>query len=186
MEEVTTKTRQWLEDAVIGLNLCPFARSVYSRAEVRIAVEDAAGFEDAIRRTLDETDRLLDAAPDDIATTLVVFPAALADFEEFLDAVAAVDELIERMGAAGLVQIAHFHPDYRFADTDADDLENFTNRAPYPILHLLREAQVSEGVASHPDPESIPQRNIETLERLGRDGVDELWVRWTDDSSREA
>ncbi|QDG49894.1 DUF1415 domain-containing protein [Persicimonas caeni] len=181
MEDVVTKTRRWLEDAVIGLNLCPFARAVYVRDEVRIAVDEARGFEDAIRRALDEADRLLQAAPDDIATTLVVFPHALSDFDEFLDAVDAVDELIERAGAAGILQLAHFHPQYQFEGTEADDLENFTNRAPYPTLHLLREAQISEGVASHPNPEAIPERNIEVLEELGELEVHKMWDRWSTD-----
>lgn len=184
MEDVVTKTRRWLEDAVIGLNLCPFARSVYVRDEVRIAVESEADFEDAIRATLDEADRLLQAAPDEIATTLVVFPNALADFDDFLDAVGIIDELLEQAGAAGILQVAHFHPDYQFEGTEADDLENYTNRAPYPILHLLREAEISEGVHSHPDPESIPERNIETLEKMGHEGIAEMWGRWSDEARK--
>lgn len=179
MDKELVKMRRWLEDAVIGLNLCPFARAVYVRDQVRIAVKPARGFDDAIRCTLDEADRLFRSAPDEIATTLVVLPNALTDFDEFLDAADAIDALIERAGAAGILQLAHFHPDYNFEGAEPDALENYTNRAPYPTLHLLREAQVSEGVQSYPDPESIPERNIEMLEGMGRAELAKMWAHWS-------
>ncbi len=172
------KTRRWLEDAVIGLNLCPFARPVYTKDQVRIAVEESAEFDDVIQRTLAEVDCLLEAAPDDIATTLVVCPNALADFDEFLDAAEIIQALLTDAGADGVLQLAHFHPDYQFAGTRPDAAENFTNRAPYPTLHLLREAQVTEAVDSHPDPESIPQQNIDKLEQMGRERLEEMWSKW--------
>ncbi len=180
-QDTIHRVQQWLENAVIGLNLCPFARQVYVHDQVRIALADAASFEEAVEATLGEVDRLLEAAPDDIATTLVVFTRALADFDEFLEAVSVVEALLEEAGAEGILQVAHFHPAYQFEGAEPDALENYTNRSPYPIVHLLREAQISEGVASHPDPESIPQHNIEKLEKMGRQRVSELWKRWSDD-----
>lgn len=172
------RVRRWLEDAVIGLNLCPFARAPYSRKQVRIAVVDCADFEDALRQTFDEVDYLLSASPEDVGTTLIVLRGALDDFEDFLDAIHAVDEILAQTGAADYVQLAHFHPDYQFEGAQADALENFTNRAPYPILHLLREDEVSQAVGRHPDPAGIPAQNIARLEALGQAGVAALWQRW--------
>lgn len=179
-EKAARSTRLWLEEAVIGLNLCPFARSVFAAGQVRVAVEPTSSFDKAILATLVEVERLLDAAPDDIATTLVVFTQALVDFDEFLEAVEVAEALLGEAGADGILQLAHFHPDYQFEGTEADDLENFTNRAPYPTLHLLRAAQVSEAVNSHPDPESIPQDNIVRLQKMGRQRIEELWARFSD------
>jgi uncharacterized protein len=174
------RTRLWLEEAVIGLNLCPFARSVFAAGQVHIAVEATTSFDKAVLATLVEVERLLDAAPDDIATTLVVFTQALADFDEFLEAVDVVEALLDEAGADGILQLAHFHPDYQFEGTEPDALENFTNRAPYPTLHLLREAQVAEAVDSHPAPESIPRDNIARLQKMGRQQLEEMWERWRD------
>jgi hypothetical protein len=179
---VEDRVRRWLEGAVIGLNLCPFARPVYAGDQVHLAVASQTSFDEVIGETLVEVDRLLDHASDDIATTLVICPNALSDFDEFLEAVEIVEALLTEAGADGILQVAHFHPDYQFAGTRPDDLENYTNRAPYPIIHLLREAQVSEAIESHPDPETIPQRNIERLEKLGRDGLAKLWSTWSDAS----
>ncbi|MFW5968893.1 MAG: DUF1415 domain-containing protein [Persicimonas sp.] len=178
MPNAHQNTRKWLEEAVIGLNLCPFARSVVEDDAVRIAVNGATSFDAAIDAALDEVDRLLEASPDDIATTLIVTPDALGDFDDFLDAVAVLEELLRRAHADEIVQLAHFHPDYRFEGTEPDALENYTNRAPYPTIQLLRVAQVAEAIDSHPDPESIPDDNIERLEAMGREAVEALWRGW--------
>jgi len=183
-DTIESRVRGWVEDAVIGLNLCPFARAPYARDEVRIAIVDCADFEDALRQTFDEVEHLLGASPDDVATTLIVVRGALDDFEDFLDAIHAIDELLEQTGAADFLQLAHFHPDYQFEGTEADALENYTNRAPYPILHLLREDQMSEAIERHPDPASIPASNIARLEGLGAEGIAALWQRWQQDGEK--
>jgi hypothetical protein len=178
IEQIERRVATWLEEAIIGLNLCPFARPVYTKDQVRLAVAKQVSFDAVVMATLDEIDRLLSSSPDEIATTLVICPNALSDFDEFLDAVDVVEALLGEAGADGILQLAHFHPDYRFEGTEPDALENYTNRAPYPILHLLREAQVSEAVDSHPDPAAIPERNIERLEKLGHAGIARLWAKW--------
>ena len=176
--QVRVRVERWLDEAVVGLNLCPFAAPVVRAGQVRIAPSSAADFDPAIEAFLDELSRLFDAAPDDVATTLVVFPHALGDFDDFLDAIAVVEALLEDSGADLAVQLAHFHPDYRFEGADDDALENYTNRAPYPILQLLRVADVADAVSRHPDPEGIPTRNIARLEAMGREAVEAMWALW--------
>lgn len=155
------RTLAWVRDFVVGLDLCPFAAGPLARGEVRVAVCEAADFDACVRDTLAELARLDDDPT--IETTLVVFPRALAAFDELLDAAAAVQHLLEDAGFAGLVQVVSFHPDYVFEGAPPDDPANATNRSPYPMLHLLREASVSAAVSSHPDPEGIGARNAERL-----------------------
>jgi hypothetical protein len=177
-EDVLARMRQWLEEAVIGLNFCPFAASVYQRDRVQLVVASADTVEAAVDRTLDEAARLLETPDDEIATTLVVCPEGVSDFETFLDGAATVRHALEHSGTDAYLQVATFHPDYRFADTDPDDLGNYTNRSPYPVYHLLRESHVTEAVESHPDPGSIPDANVERLESMGREAVERLWQQW--------
>lgn len=177
-EAIEASVQRWLEDAVIGLNLCPFARAPYSQDQVRIAIVECAGFENVLRQSLNEIELLLNTPPDEVATTLVVIRGVLDHFEDFLDAVDALNELLEQTGAADYLQLAHFHPDYQFEGTTPDALENFTNRAPFAILHLLREDQVSEAVERHPAPAAIPTKNIARLKELGAEAISELWGRW--------
>jgi len=166
---------RWIEGAVIGLRLCPFAASPWNAGEVRLRVSRATTPEDAVRDALDEALHLMDVTADEVSTTLVAFPDTLADFETFLDAHETLDHILDQAGSSGILQVASFHPDFVFADADPADLGNYTNRAPVPILHLLRESQVSAAVASHPDPEAIPGDNVERLEDLGREKVLALW-----------
>lgn len=162
--------RRWLERAVIGLNLCPFAKAVHAKAQIRYAVylpgDDAA----LIDMLLAEADELaaLDASVRD--TTLLIAPNTLADFLDFNDFTARAERRLARAGFDGVFQLASFHPRFQFAGTDADDIGNATNRAPYPTLHLLREDSVSRAVEAFPEAEAIFERNIETLEALGPDG----------------
>ena len=162
--------RRWLERAVIGLNLCPFAKAVHAKAQIRYAVylpgDDAA----LIDMLLAEADELaaLDASVRD--TTLLIAPNTLADFLDFNDFTARAERRLARAGFDGVFQLASFHPHFQFAGTDADDIGNATNRAPYPTLHLLREDSVSRAVEAFPEAEAIFERNIETLEALGPDG----------------
>ncbi|WP_028456057.1 DUF1415 domain-containing protein [Chitinilyticum litopenaei] len=166
-DDVIQQTRHWLEQAVIGLNLCPFAKAVYVKNQVRIVVSSARHL-DAFLEELDRELALLVAAdPDQIDTTLLIHPTLFGDFAEFTDLLAIADEVLVEHELEGILQIASFHPDYQFDGTEADDIGNYTNRAPYPTLHLLREASIARAVAAFPDPEAIYGRNIATLQKLG-------------------
>ena len=173
MSSPKEQVQRWVREAVIGLGLCPFAAAVYDEHRLRVVVSKASGPEEAVRDALEEAQHLLEN--DAVATTLVVFEAALDDFMAFLDAVVDLEALLSKAGADGTLQVATFHPDYRFDGTGEDDVENYTNRAPYPIFHLLRESNVSQAIHDHPDPEGIPARNIETMRSLGKV---ELAARW--------
>ncbi len=168
--EVLAAMRRWIEQAVIGLNLCPFAKAVYVKNQVRLVVSDAPH----VDRFLEQLDRELDllAASDSaqIDTTLLVHPTLFDDFLEFNDLTAIADEAIVEHGLEGVLQIASFHPGYQFAGTAPDDLGNYTNRAPYPTLHLLREASIARAVEAVPEAQTIYLRNIETLQKLGLAG----------------
>ncbi len=170
-ESVHASVMAWLEAVVVGLNLCPFAAPVLRADGVRIAVGEGETAEDGVQLALKEAVRLLEDMEPSVSTTLVALPRGAEDFELFLDIVATVEDALEEAGAAGVLQVATFHPDYRFEGTEPEDVTNYTNRAPVPILHLLREADVEEAVASHPDPEGIPERNMARLEELGLEGV---------------
>lgn len=179
MSSTSQKAREavdaWLREAVIGLNLCPFAAKPYRAREIRLEISDAAGLEDAVFDAVQAAFDLLETPPENTRTTLVVFPRALRDFSTYLNAADALRATLEDAGARGILQVATFHPDYQFADTDADALENYTNRSPHPILHILREGDVTRAVESHPDPESIPDRNIDRMHEVGRDALEAIW-----------
>ena len=163
-------TRAWLERAVIGLNLCPFAKAVVAKRQVRYVLSDAELPEDLLEELAEELLRLRDTPADEVDTTLLVHPRVLTDFLDYNDFLDRADALVEALGLEGELQVASFHPQYQFADTAPDDVSNFTNRAPYPTLHLLREDSVARAVEAFPDPDSIVSRNIATLEALGHDG----------------
>ena len=170
-----TATRTWLERAVIGLNLCPFARAPYRQSQVHFAVSDATDEEGLLNALVTEIEALVACSPQQRDTTLLILGAGLADFEAFNNFAAASDGLLDALGLEGVLQVATFHPDYHFADTQPDDIENYTNRAPYPILHLLREDSVSRAVDAMQDPDEIYRANIERLRALGKSGWDALW-----------
>ena len=161
---------------MIGLNLCPFAKAVHIKGQVRYVVSHAQT-EDAL---LDDLARelkfLTEARPEDVDTTLLITPDVLADFANFALFLDLVEVVLQSYGHTGILQVASFHPDYVFADAEADDVANYTNRAPYPILHLLREASLVRSTAAFPDAALIYERNIETLNKLGIDGWRELDV----------
>ena len=167
---VERRVRRWLERAVIGLNLCPFAKAVHARSQVRIVVSDASTPRALLEQLGEELALLRDTPADAVDTTLLVHPQVLGEFLEYNDFLDEADALVEQMELDGVLQVASFHPDYRFADSGPDDVENLTNRAPYPILHLLREASVDRAVAAYPDPDVIIQRNIATVRALGFEG----------------
>lgn len=163
-------TRAWIERAVIGLHLCPFAKAVYVRDQVRYAVSQAQDT-GVLRADLERELRALAQADFRVVdTTLLIHPHVLTDFLAYNDFLAIADATVEALGLTGVVQIASFHPAYQFAGTSTHDVTNFTNRSPYPMLQLLREESVSRAVATFPDAHDIYKRNIETMRRLGVSG----------------
>jgi uncharacterized protein len=169
-DPVVSATRAWIERAVIGLNLCPFAKSVYVGDRIRYAVCDTAS-PHALADTLEQELLRLQATPaETLDTTLLIHPRVLVDFMEFNAFLDTADAMVERLGLTGVLQIASFHPRYQFAGTQSDDITNFTNRSPHPMLHLLREASVHAAVAAFPQADHIYLRNMETLRRLGAKG----------------
>lgn len=177
--EPVAATRRWLERAVIGLNLCPFAKAVYVKQQVRFVLSDATTREALLEHLAAELALLHRTPADEIDTTLLIHPQVLGDFLEYNDFLDEADAAVDALGLTGEIQVASFHPDYRFAGTDEDDAGNCTNRSPYPMLHLLREGSVERAVAAFPDPDVIVDRNLETLDRLGIDG----WRRLLDDDA---
>jgi len=175
-EEIVAATRAWLERAVIGLNLCPFAKAVHVKDQIRYAVSAAQTPEDLLADLVTELHILQAADAAEIDTTLLVHPGVLADFLDYNDFLELADAAVAREGLEGEIQLASFHPDYQFAGTLPDDVENCSNRSPYPMLHLLREASIARAVAAFPDASQIFQRNIEILRRLGHGGWRRLMV----------
>lgn len=163
-------TRRWLERAVIGLNLCPFAKAVVARNQVHFALSDADDEVQAMQAFEHELDALLALSASERDTTLLVLPHAPADFLTFDAWAQRAQRIVRKRGLEGVVQVAHFHPLFEFADAEPDDITHFTNRAPHPTLHLLREDSVERAVAAIPDPATIYEANQVTLRRLGPEG----------------
>jgi len=169
-DAVLAATRRWLELAVIGLNLCPFAKAVYVKDQVRIVSTDTTSPEQLLAQLGEELLHLRDTPAEQTDTTLLVHPHVLQDFLDYNDFLDQADALVEALELDGVLQVASFHPDYRFADSAPDDIENYSNRAPWPILHLLREDSVGRAVDAYPDADVIVERNYATLRQLGHDG----------------
>ncbi len=170
--EIITATRKWVEDVVVGYNLCPFAKRELVRNRVRFVVSEAETEDELLQALHSELQRLEDEP--EIETTLLVHPGVLQDFgpyNEFLD---AADGLLAYLEMEGVYQIASFHPDYQFAGTEPDAAENYTNRSPFPMLHLLREASLEAAIDSYPDVDSIPQRNIALMNELGSEKMRDI------------
>ncbi|WP_282276689.1 DUF1415 domain-containing protein [Stenotrophomonas sp. PS02297] len=167
-------TRRWLEKAVIGLNLCPFAKAVYVKEQVRFVLSDATTPEALLEELAEELLFLRDTPAEQVDTTLIVHPQVLTDFLDYNDFLDNADAAVEALDLQGILQVASFHPHYQFAGAAPDDASNYTNRAPWPTLHLLREDSVERAVAAFPDPDVIVERNIATLDRLGVDGWNRL------------
>jgi len=175
-EQVIATTRVWLERAVIGLQLCPFAAAPYSSDRVRFCVSTQRSTDGLLEDLCRELQALWDADPSQCETTLLIHPQVLTDFLDYNDFLDVCDAAVAELGLEGELQVASFHPDYRFADTSEQDITNFTNRSPYPMLHLLREASVARAVASFPAIDEIGPRNMETLRKLGHEGWRRLWI----------
>lgn len=175
-QQAIDDTRGWLERAVIGLNLCPFAKSVHVKGQVHYAVSNASAPEGLLQVLIAELRDLAAMNALDRDTTLLIATGCLADFLDFNDFLALADQALLDLELDGVLQIASFHPDFQFAGTTADDITNYTNRTPYPTLHLLREESIDRAVQAFPEAESIFERNMETLEQLGQAGWAALGV----------
>ena len=169
-EQVIAETRDWIEKAVIGLNLCPFAKSVYVKNQVRIVVSSARHIDGFLEDLDRELDHLAEVSPEVTDTTLLIHPTLFPDFLDFNDVHQIADEAVAEHDLEGVIQIASFHPDYQFEGTEPDDITNYTNRAPFPTLHLIREESLDRAVEAFPDAEMIYERNMETLRKLGLAG----------------
>jgi hypothetical protein len=167
---IIAATRHWLEVAVIGLNLCPFAKAVLQKEQIRFVVSHASEPEALARELAVELQRLADSDPEQLETTLLVHPQVLQDFDAYNDFLDVADAVLESLELDGELQVASFHPDYRFEGEDADDVSHCSNRSPYPTLHLLREESIDRAVAAFPDAATVYEKNIETLRRLGWEG----------------
>jgi uncharacterized protein len=163
-------TEQWLERAVIGLNLCPFAKAVYVKRQIRYVVSMATTPEALADDLIRELEFLAEANAEVVDTTLLIHPHALHDFLDFNDFLEVADGIVEELELDGILQVAPFHPQFQFENTEVEDITNYTNRSPYPTLHLLREDSVERAVAAFPDDLEIASTNIETMETLGHDG----------------
>jgi hypothetical protein len=175
-EHVINATQEWLDKAVIGLNLCPFAKAVQVKRQIRYVVSQATSEEALLADLLHELQFLHQADPLEVETTLLIHPGVLTDFLDYNDFLEIADAAVGELDLEGELQVASFHPDYQFADSGPDDIENYSNRAPYPTLHLLRESSIEEAVAAFPDAADIYERNMETLRKLGIEGWKKLWT----------
>ena len=173
-EQVIDATRRWLERAVIGLNLCPFAKAVHAKGQVRFVVSEARDTDALLEDLVAEMQRLRDTDAAEVDTTLLIHPHVLGDFTEYNEFLDVADATLAALSLEGVLQVASFHPDYRFDGTEEDDPTNCTNRSPWPILHLLREDSVSRAVDAFPDPDEIVERNLATMEKLGLEGFRKL------------
>ncbi len=173
-EVIIARTRCWVERAVVALNLCPFARKPVEGGQIRYVVSEARDEETLLADVQRELELLRDSDPQQIETTVLIHPWVLNDFYDYNDFLAVVDLLLDHSGYNGVFQVASLHPDYQFAGTEPEDAENFTNRSPYPVLHLLREELLEKAILTYARPDKIPERNIRTMEKLGAEKMREM------------
>ena len=170
--KIVAQTRAWIESVIVGLNFCPFARRELQRNSIRYQVVTQQDSENCLQALVDEL-VLLDKNTA-IETTLLIYPQVFVEFYEFLDFLEMANTLLKEQGFEGVFQLASFHPDYCFADALSDDAANYTNRSPYPMLHIIREASIERALRSYPQPEQIPERNIELARQKGVDVMQAL------------
>lgn len=182
-EKVVEVTKGWVNDFVVGMNLCPFAKRELEANSVRFFVSKAETEEQLLVDLQAELDLLV--ADESVETTLLIHPAVLQSFYDYNQFLDYADSLLVKLELEGVIQIASFHPDYQFADTGPDDVENYTNRSPYPMLHLIREESLERAVAHYPDPEQIPERNIVMMKQLGREKVQRLFQQCLSPSKKK-
>ena len=171
--DIINSVRHWLEQAVIGLNLCPFAKREFDKDRVRFSMSDASSEEQLLSSLITELELL--NKDESIETTLLIHPGVLQNFYDYNDFLDVADGLLIELNLEGIYQIASFHPDYQFAETDYDDVENFTNRSPYPLLHIIREQSLELAIAGYPNADGIPERNITLLKEMGKDKMQTLF-----------
>ncbi len=173
-EEIAA-TRVWLERAVIGLNLCPFAKSVHVKKQIRYALVEVDTYQELLEELERELRLLAATDPGEIETTLLIHPRAMTEFLDYGWFLPLAERILEQLDLVGEIQIAHFPPKFQFGDCEPEDIENYTNRSPWPTLHLIRESSIDRAVAAFPDAAEIFERNIETLRRMGHEGWRQLW-----------
>lgn len=175
-DAVIADTVRWLERAVIGLNLCPFAKAVHVKGQIHYVVSEAAGAPELLEDLRRELQALAEISAEERDTTLLIAPRCLDNFLDFNEFLELADGLLETLGLEGTLQVASFHPRFQFAGTGAEDITNATNRTPYPTLHLLREDSIDRAVDAYPEAETIYERNMQVLEDLGAEGWGRLDV----------
>ncbi len=173
-DAIIVKTKNWIEETVIGLNLCPFAKPVHVKNQIRYFVSAATQIEELIGDLLSELQFLNQANPSEVATSILIVPNLLQDFLDYNDFLEVADAALVELDLVGEIQIASFHPNYQFAGTQVEDVENYTNRSPYPILHLIRESSIEEALSSYPNADKIPDRNIATLRSMSPERLQKL------------
>ena len=183
---VLAETRAWVDRAVIGLNLCPFAKAPQVKGQVRYVLSAATDPAALLSDLINELEKLAEANPERIETTLLIHPQVLGDFAEYNDFVAVAEDTVAELDLEGILQVASFHPDYQFEGTTPDDIENATNRSPYPTLHLIREASIDRAVAAFPEAEAIFEVNIATMQTLGPAGWAALQRQCRSDAQAQA
>ena len=167
-----TQTQKWLNTVIIEYSICPFAKREFVNNTIHYEIIENDSIEQQLEQLILSCEKLDD--DDSIETSLLVFPDSLSSFDDYLDFVEIAEALIHKQHYEGIYQLASFHPQYCFADTDEDDASNYTNRSPYPMLHILREASLEKVLASYPNPENIPERNIELTRNLGLTAMQKL------------
>jgi hypothetical protein len=172
--KVIAVTTAWLENVVIGLNLCPFAKSIHVKQQIRHSVSFVNNRKALLEVFKRESRELVAASPEQIESTLLIHPSVLEDFQDYLHFLVDCDAALEELELVGIVQVASFHPNYQFAGTAAEDVTNYSNRSPYPTLHLLRESSVTRAVESLPDAAAIYESNIATLNQIGKAGMEAM------------
>ncbi|GHB63239.1 hypothetical protein GCM10008107_10420 [Psychrosphaera saromensis] len=175
IEDAEAQTWQWLDKAVIGLNLCPFAKKPRANNQIKLVISQADNSNDLTNDLLAELDFLTNTPAEQTDTTVIVIPNFLTDFTDYLHVLDVADMLIDQMGYRGTFQLASFHPNYQFDGTEPNDAENLTNTAPFPMLHLIREDSMEKVLTKYPDPESIPVNNIKTVESLSEEQMGEIY-----------
>jgi hypothetical protein len=177
------ETRAWVDRAVIGLNLCPFAKAPQVKGQVRYVVSPASDPAALLADLITELERLAESKADTLETTLLVHPQVLGDFADYNDFIAIAEDTVAELDLEGVLQVASFHPQYQFEGTAPDDITNATNRSPYPTLHLIREESIDRAVDAFPEAERIYEVNMATMERLGADGWAALQQQCRDDAA---
>jgi hypothetical protein len=173
-DPVIAITRRWIDKVVVGLGLCPFAEPSISSGRFRMTVCGTRDLQVLCKALIDELMFLQTDSGRKIDSVLLIHPHALNDFEQYNDFLDLCDQILADLSLVGEFQLASFHPQYRFAGSAAEDLGNYTNRSPYPALHVLRESSVARAVGEHPGTESIPENNVRRLETLGKQAIEAI------------